>query len=168
MNNKDIRIIHHPFGIEQPYFQQLFERFPRMPRIDEPVVVGVVMEPMAVAETILVHWTIEDNATSGCATAICLGSSDSVGNSGCERYWIANLPAMHSPGTMRYHFTAQTGDTVVSSEEYTYSVGSLTVPTLLHSQVNLGPNGVVCTLTATDGLPVQLQIGCTQAGPVLI
>jgi len=168
VNNKDIRIIHHPFGIEQPYFQQLFERFPRMPHIDEPVVVGVVMQPMAAAETLLVHWTTQDNATSGCATAICLGSSDSVGNSGCERYWIANLPAMHSPGTMRYHFTAQTGDTVVHSEEFTYSVGPLTVPSLLQSHVDLGQNGVVCTLKATGGLPTQLQIGCTPTGPVLM
>jgi alpha-D-xyloside xylohydrolase len=164
VNNKDIRIIHKPFGNEQPYYQQPFERLPRMPRLDEPVSIGMVVDPMSAAETVQLYWSIDGTSAAGCQDGICLGNSDSVGNSGCERYWLASLPPMTESGTMRYHFVIQTGDQVIHSEEYTYRVGPRVIPNKLQAMEDLGPKGVLCTLGDALGGQILLQISSTVNG----
>jgi len=51
----DIHILHSPYGIEDPYTPQPWERTPREPRAGEDVVVAVVTRPAGAVDAVSVH-----------------------------------------------------------------------------------------------------------------
>lgn len=166
MDNKRIEIIHQPFGNGQPYFQQPFERFPRMPRINETVNVGMIMSPMQEGETVQVEWNVQGAITQGKQDAICIGNSDSIGNSNCERYWLATLPPLSHTGVVNYRFVVQTGATQVTSIWYSYSVGYAVNPTKWQGYTDALHQGVICTMADTNSV-MRVQIVSTESGPTL-
>ena len=76
MDNKTLSIIHRPFGNGQPYFQQPFERFPRMPRVGEPIMVGAGTVPHHADETMHVQYRLASESEAHLVDATRIGESD--------------------------------------------------------------------------------------------
>lgn len=126
MNDNHLGIAHNPLGNEQPYFQQTFERFPRYPLAGEPISFGAVTSPMDGAESVELLWRpLDSTAGFTSAAAVCIGTSDSVGNSGCDRYWLASIPPQTEGSRIEYWFRASTGETGAETRRFQFSVGSL-------------------------------------------
>ncbi len=122
MKHYKLSIQHIPLGNEQPYFQQPFERFPRYPKNNQNVVVGAVIDPVDAAERVDLIWMKDGEQTAGIVSAICVGASDSVGNSGCDRYWIASLPGLPGGTAVSYQLRASNGVSSTETEIFTYTV----------------------------------------------
>ncbi len=127
MDIKDLHITHRPFGNEQPYFQQPFERFPRYPMAGQSVSVGAVINPMDEGEYVDLLWRIPSKGDMFTTIpAICIGTSDSVGNSGCERYWMATLPPQRGGDEIEYFLRVSSGLGKAETERFSYTVGTVT------------------------------------------
>lgn len=124
MNDNHLRIHHIPLGNEQPYFQQTFERFPRYPLAGEPISFGAVTSPMDDGESVELLWRCRETGSSFTSvSAVCIGTSDSVGNSGCERYWMAAIPPQTGECDLEYYFRASSGLSHAETERFAISIG---------------------------------------------
>lgn len=122
MGNKQLEIIHIPQGNGQPYYQQPMERIPRMPRMGDTVVCCAEVRPMDGAETMDLEWTWEGGNTVHTVHCVCIGDSDSVGNSGTHRSWQGCIPPVTQGGTLTYRFIARTGFETVRSQWFSFRV----------------------------------------------
>jgi alpha-glucosidase (family GH31 glycosyl hydrolase) len=130
MKDNQTRLIHVPHGNGQPYYQQPFERMPRMPRQGQPVICGAVIDPMDGAETLDLEWQLPGQPSTF-TPCVCIGDSDSVGNSGTHRAWSGVIPPVFEPTQVSYRFHARTGFETLASPWYTYSLfDSLTLTSL--------------------------------------
>lgn len=160
MEYKELSIIHSPLGNEQPYFQQPFERFPRYPRHNQTVMVGAVIEPVDGGEHVDLLWRRHPAVDSTEETAlrytdfemipaVCIGASDSIGNSGCDRYWMAALPGMPGGTQIMYRFRVSSGTQHKETELFHYTVAEETVFDRCESWFADAEGRFVCTLTAS-------------------
>ncbi len=128
MDIKDLQITHNPLGNEQPYFQQPFERFPRYPMAGQAVSVGAVIIPMDEGEYVDLLWrSTSEHEDFNSIPAICIGTSDSVGNSGCDRYWLAVIPPVAGGTEVEYCFQVSSGRAKAKTELFKYIVGTVTI-----------------------------------------
>ena len=142
MNDKSVSIIHQPFGNGQPYFQQPFERFPRMPKPEEPIMIGCSTIPHHMAETMHVEYCVNDGRIN-LIDAMCIGESDCIGNDPGQRWWIASLPPCPIKTTLRYRFKACTGLEDVYSQWFSCNLGNIETLDRLTGWANLGPDGII-------------------------
>lgn len=143
MDNKTLSIIHRPFGNGQPYFQQPFERFPRMPRVGEPIMVGAETVLTHAAETMHVQYRLESEPKTHLVDATCIGESDCIGNDPGQRWWMAALPAVTVATTVYYRFKACTGNDAVYSPWYACPVGKTFKSGRITTWTSYGNDGVV-------------------------
>lgn len=133
MNYNDLKIIHRPLGNEQPYFQQPFERIPRYPSEGQPITIAAVMNPMDQAEFVQLHYRVAEEKEFTITEASCIGLSDSVGNSGCERYWVATIPPAAGGQRIEYFLRAGSGLSRAETDIFTFTVSSRSQVDTLHS-----------------------------------
>ena len=124
MNYNDLQIKHVPLGNEQPYFHQPFERIPRYPMPGDMIMLGAVVTPMDAGETVSLFWRTWQSDSFNEKAAFCIGTSDSVGNSGGDRYWMASIPSIGNDETLEYFFRVSSGKETVETEMFTYTSGT--------------------------------------------
>jgi alpha-glucosidase (family GH31 glycosyl hydrolase) len=129
---------HTPFGDEHPYRQGPEERKPRDPRQDEPVEIGALTWPNGAAEKVWVAWKLDGEAEEHTATA-----SRQVVKDQQKEAWAASLPAFQRGQEVEYRVLASQGETVLSSQAYSFTVrgwqslGEVAAVRFLSDQVEL-------------------------------
>ncbi|MCF7933226.1 MAG: hypothetical protein K9M84_00450 [Spirochaetia bacterium] len=133
MKDKDLQITHIPLGNEQPYFQQPFERYPRYPLSGQPITIGAVITPMDEGEYVELLWRSDERDAFQAVSAVCIGTSDSVGNSGCDRSWMAALPPQRGGDELEYYLRVSSGLLKAETERFRLTVGTAVRFTVLES-----------------------------------
>jgi alpha-glucosidase (family GH31 glycosyl hydrolase) len=83
----------------------------------------MVADPMDALETAELLWSADGRNTLHSSNCICIGNSDSIGNTACERMWLATVPGMDKPGTLEYRFRGRTGHQTVETGWFACRLG---------------------------------------------
>ncbi|GAB6090760.1 glycoside hydrolase family 31 protein [Spirochaeta dissipatitropha] len=151
MEYKQLEIIHIPHGNGQPYYQQHFERIPRMPKLGQAVICCAEVNPIDGAETMDLEWHYNEQTEVNKAACVCIGDSDSVGNSGTHRSWQGCIPPASRSGTVHYRFVARTGYETVTSSWYSYKTEPAIMVDELQSWRLLPDGSLEALLQNSDG-----------------
>lgn len=143
MEDKMILIVHQPFGNGQPYFQQPFERSPRMPALGEVITIGAATNPNRAAETMHVEYRQESAEETNIIDMVCIGESDAIGNDEGPRWWSSALPPVLAPTVLHYRFKACSGEAVVWSRWYSCTIGNRWTAESVQAWNDEGEYGVV-------------------------
>lgn len=143
MDDKMIRIVHRPFGNGQPYFQQPFERSPRMPALGEMIHVGAATIPNRAAETMHVAYRTTYAERTNIIDMVCIGEGDAIGNDEGPRWWSAVLPPALQPTELSYRFKVCTGEAEEWSPWYSCTIGDRWTAGPVEGWTDEGERGVV-------------------------
>lgn len=134
-------LIHQPYGVEHPYQQELYERFPRQPIEDEPVLLGAATWPAESAEQVWVMW-FEDGSPLEREV-----QGEWVKDQAEQSCWKITLPAFRRGQTIHYRIYAADSEQTIHSETFSFTtagwvpVGEILSYHLLPSRVDLVCNG---------------------------
>lgn len=111
-------ILHDPYGLENPYDQEPYERTPRVPQETQPVTIGAVSWPPGAAERVWVEWSQD-----GYAGDQVLVMDGEKSNSDDERdTWVLALPAFKKGQQVSYQVHACQGGHQISSGPFSFKV----------------------------------------------
>ncbi|RKX79227.1 MAG: glycosyl hydrolase family 31 [Spirochaetes bacterium] len=146
------KIVHQPLGLENPYYQEPTERFPRYPEEGQEVLLGVAVRDVNPGIKVWATWR-SDAGTSG---------KSSQGkwreNKNGFSYWFVPLPAFKRGRKITYKVHALCGEKEVISKEYSFSVSGWTMGgELLHHRNVAGILELNCR-TTTPVIPYQVLL----------
>ena len=161
--NSSFQIIHTPYGIEHPYQQEPYERFPRQPLDNLPVSIGIlILHSPVTPEKVTVEWQVDQQGSIHSTTATIIETTQE------KSLWRADLPAFSIGQNIQYHIIAEYKSVIEKSETFEFitcgwrQVGSL-------EKYRMRSDGISIRFAATECLPhTQMNISWNQKDHLLV
>lgn len=116
MKNKSNQIVllHQPLGMEHPYKQEPYERFPRRPQTGDLISIGTVTKPPGIVERVWVVWTVAGEQSEKKQE----GRRTETTEDG--DHWRIELPSFERRTRVKYRIHASSGNQVLYTEEFVF------------------------------------------------
>jgi len=143
-------IQHDPYGLEHPYSQEPFERFPRHPQAGEAVSLGLVVRPAGSVQEVWATWSQAGKAEQTTHGYLLADQED-------FSTWRVDLPSFSGRDQVRYRLYAIQSGQPVQTDEFAFRVAEWFSLTRLISWKKSG-----------DRLELELESDCPDANPSLV